>query len=100
MCISSIGCQSGMVNLYDSLYHDIIEKEVEEQVESLMADSYIGIVNVPVQQQLNGSDCRVFAIAFATCLVYGFNPGDFTFDIPKMCPHLKHCLKSAEITKF
>ena len=52
--------------------HDIIEQEVEEQVESLMADSYIGIVNVP----------------FATCLVYSFSPRDFAFDIPKMRPHL------------
>jgi len=55
--ISFIGCTEGIVNLYDSLNHDIIEQEVEEHVESLMPDSYIGIVNVPVQQQLNGSDC-------------------------------------------
>lgn len=100
VCISSIGCRPGMVNLYDSLYHDIIVKEVEEQVESLMADSYIGIENVTVQQQLNGSDCGVFTVAFATCLVYGFNPGDFTFDIPKMRPHLAQYLEIGEITMF
>lgn len=46
VCVSSI----------DSLYHDIIEEEVVEQVKSLMADSYIGLINVPVQQQQNGSD--------------------------------------------
>ena len=67
--------------------HDIIEQEVEEQVEILMADSYIGIENVPVQPQLNGSDCEVFAVEFATCLVYSCNPRDFTSDIPKMRPH-------------
>lgn len=83
-----------------STMHEIIEQEVEEQVESLMADSYIGIVNVPVHQQLNGSDCGVFAIAFATCLVYSFNPRDFTFDIPKMRPHLAQSLKSGEIAIF
>lgn len=100
VCISSTGYQSGIVNLYDSLYHDIIEKELEEQVQSLMADSYIGIANVPVQQQKNGSDCGGFAIAFAACLVHGFDPRDFTFDIPKMRLHLAHCRKSGEIPMF
>ena len=52
VCVSSIGCTPGIVKLYDSLYHDIIEGEVTEQVKSLMADSYIGLVNVAVQQQL------------------------------------------------
>jgi len=100
VCISSFGCKTGIVNLYDSLYHDIIEQEVEEQVESSMADSYIGIVNIPVQQQLNGSDCGVFAVAFATCLVYSLYPRDFTFGIPKMPQHLAQCWKSGEITMF
>ena len=30
VCISSIGCLAGHVNLYNSLYHDIINQEVEE----------------------------------------------------------------------
>ena len=68
VCVSSIGCIPGVVKLYDSLYHDIIEEEVTEQVKSLMADSYIGLVNVAVQQQLNGSDCGVFAVAFQPVL--------------------------------
>ena len=58
------------MKLYDSLYHDIIEEEVTEQVKSLMSDSYIGLVNVPVQQQLNGSDCGVFAVAFKFHSIY------------------------------
>ena len=100
VCVSSNGCQRGMVNLYDSLYHDVIEMEVTDQVQSLMADSFIGITNKPVQQQKNGSDCGIFAIAFATSLVYGSNPQDFTFDIPKMRLHLLQCLKNEMITMF
>ena len=89
--ISFIGCTKGIVNLYDSLNHDIIEQEVEEHVESLMPDSYIGIVNVPVQQQLNGSDCMwagfCSSIRNMPCLY--FNPRDFTFDIPNLkCVHI------------
>ena len=57
---SSVGCLPGIVNLYDSLIHDIIVDEVEEQVKDLMADKFVGINIVPVQQQRNGSDCGVF----------------------------------------
>lgn len=99
VCVSSIGCTPGIVKLYDSLYHDIIEEEVTEQVKSLMADSYIGLVNVPVQQQLNGSDCGVFAVAFSTSLVYGFHPQDYTFDIPNMRPHLCQCFQQFSLKK-
>lgn len=50
VCISFIGCKPGIVKLYSSVYHYIIEQEVEEQGQSLMADTYIGVVSVPVQQ--------------------------------------------------
>ena len=52
VCISSIGCLSGEVNLYDSLFHifNIIEDEVKEQVYDLTAENDITLVVVPVQQ--------------------------------------------------
>ena len=36
VCISSIGCVPGYVNLYDSLFHDIISDEVEDQTNHLL----------------------------------------------------------------
>lgn len=42
----------------------------------------------------------IFAIAFSTCIVYGLDPRDMTFDIPRMCPHLSQCLKDGIITPF
>ena len=100
VCVSSINCPAGMVNLYDSLFNEIIENEVEEQVKSLFGGNFQGITNVPVQQQLNGSDCGVFAVAFVTCLVYGSNPQDFMFHIPQMRPHLLECLKAGDMRLF
>ena len=100
VCVSSINCPAGMVNLYDSLFNEIIENEVEEQVKSLFGGNFQGITNVPVQQQLNGSDCGVFAVAFATCLVYGSNLQDFMFHIPQMRPQLLECLKAGEMRLF
>lgn len=98
--VSSIDCTPGTIKLYDSLYNDIIEDEVKAQVESLVADSNVATENVPVQQQLNGFDCGVFAVAFATCLVYGTKPDNINFDLSKIRQHLYDCLKNNQITPF
>ena len=100
VCASSVGCLPGTVNLYDSLFHDIIANEVEEQLKDLMANNLTGINIVPVQQQGNGSDCGVFSIAFATCIVYGRDPGIVTFDVPQMRSHLSQCLKTGLLSPF
>ena len=100
VCTSSVGCLPGIVNLYDSLFHDIIANEVEELLKDLMANNFVAINIVPVQQQGNGSDCGVFSIAFATCIVYGRNPGMVTFDVPQMRPHLSRCLKTGVLSPF
>ena len=74
VCVSSNGCLRG-INLYDSLHHNIIEEEVEAQVVDLVGEEYLkSITVVSVQQQPNGSDCGVFACAFATCLLHYQTP--------------------------
>ena len=100
VCVSSIDCTPGTIKLYDSLSNDIIQDEVQAQVESLVADSNVDIECIPVQQQLNGCDCGVFAIGFATCLVYGSRPDNFNFDVSRMRQHLHECLRNDEITHF
>ena len=64
----------GTVGLYDSLYSDTISQEIEEQTNDLLGGSLVNLEFVPIQQQTNGSDCGVFAIAFATCLALGTDP--------------------------
>ena len=83
VCISSVRCPPGTVKLFDSLYHDIISQEVEDQVKYLLADSFQKLEYAPCQQQTNGRDCGIFAIAFATSLVLGSTPQDMTFDIAR-----------------
>ena len=100
VCISSVGCPPGTVKLFDSLYCDIISQEVKNQVKDLLAESFQKLEYAPCQQQTGGSDCRVFAIAFATSLVLGSTPQDMTFDIAKMRPHLVACLTAGAITQF
>lgn len=100
VCVSSIGCSPALVNLYDSLYHDVISQEVEEQTTDLLGGNLIKLNCVPVQQQTNSSDCGVFAIAVACCLAYGTDPSHVTFDVPKMRFHLAACFRSKTMTMF
>ena len=52
----------GMVNVYDSLYNDVISQEIEEQVNDFLGARLISLDYVPVQHQINGSDCGVFLL--------------------------------------
>ena len=66
MCVSSIGCDLGHINLYDNLYHDsVLTQEVEEQTNDFLGVCLVALNPMPVQQQTNGSDCGIFAIAFS-----------------------------------
>ena len=52
------------------------------------------------QKQLNGYDCRVYAIAFAVAICNNQNPSDLHFDGSLMRQHLKECLKRGQISSF
>ena len=102
VCITSVGCSDGIVNLYHSLYHNAISKEVEEQAINLVgADSFSGLNVVPIQQQRNGSDCGVFTAAFqCDSFVHGVLPSLLEFDTTKLRNHLCECLKeTSTLTK-
>ena len=84
--------------MYD--FHDIISDEVEDQTNHLLGGSLVGLNFVPVQQQSNGSDCGVFAIAFATCLVLESDPRQVTFDVNGIRHRLASCLRDRAISMF
>jgi len=100
VCVSSIGCPPGHVNLMDSLTKPVISKELQELAQALLGPNFQGIINIPVQQQMNASDCGVFAIAYATCLVYGQNPCTVIFDISRMPQHLHGCVRAGMMQLF
>ena len=51
-------------------------------------------VNIrPVQQQGNGVDCGLFAIAFAVILAFGDKPKMISYDERNLRRHLVECLK-------
>ena len=53
-----------------------------------------------IQVQSGGYACGLFAIANATALVHGYEPGKFFFDQLAMRQHLKKCFESRSISLF
>ena len=100
VCVRNIGCQPFDVNLYDSLYQDVICQEVADQTNDLLGGRLNSLNYAPVQQQNNGNDCGIFAIAFACYLVNGRDPRQVTFDPSRMRSHLAECLRNGKMRNF
>ena len=64
------------------------------------SESVLGIILPSVQQQPNGVDCSVLAIAFAVDILNGFAETGKRFDVGKMRSHLYKCLEEEEFTLF
>ena len=71
LAVSTIGCPSGEIALMDSLFKGTVRQHVIRQICNLMGcpSKTIKIKVMPVQQQTNGIDCGLFAIAFVQYLL-------------------------------
>ena len=68
--VSTVGCQSGVVRVYDSLYKTLSEETVYLIASMVhVPSSELKIVMMDVEKQSNGSDCGVLAIAYAYAVV-------------------------------
>ena len=106
VCTSNISFDSSTdvsdINVFDSYNHGYIAKVTKRQMATFMSvelpekNTYIK----SLQQQPNGVDYGVFAIAFATALAFGNDPTKKRFDIKKMRRHLRDCLKVERMSPF
>ena len=99
--VSNVGCQPGHINMYDSL-HMKLSKDLKKLIADLLQHPgrTITVTHCNVQWQSGGSDCGVFAIAFATSICAGQDPTMKVFDQKKMRKHLITCLENAKMTPF
>ena len=99
--VSTIGCQPGCINVYDSL-HMTLSCKIKKVIADLLQypGDTITIHHCAVQWQSDISDCGLFAIAFATALCTGQDPTGSVFDQSAMRPHLLKCLQNQIITPF
>ena len=102
LTISTIGAEnSGEVYVYDSMYCNTTP-EVKKIVAALLftRQPKITLIFVDVQMQCGAQDCGLFAIAFATTLCFGKQPGQLTFNQDEMWAHLLYCLEKQEMSMF
>lgn len=101
LTISTIGVQHPDVEVYDSKYR-VISTNVKEQIASLLFTNEPEIVlkYKDSQIQSGAADCGLFAIASATALVLGKQPGEFFIDQSKMRSHLLQCFENRKMLMF
>ena len=101
LTITTIGAEKEHVFVYDSLYPSV-GSNTKLQIAALLNTSapHISLEVVNCQRQRGGSDCGLFAVAFATALANGLCPESYTFKQKEMRQHLYNCLKLGKITMF
>ena len=57
----------------------------------------LSVEMAPVQQQVGGKDCGLFAVAFATELANGGDPVKVQYDQCAMREHYYSCLEGGEL---
>ena len=85
------------MNVYDSLYNGI-NQATKELIAKYVHKDKVKINIMNVQQKENESDCGVFAIAFAKCLLEGKDLFEYDFVNPRK--HLAHYLPQGFIPEF
>ena len=78
MTVSTVGCRDGEINIFDSFPPAPISY-LRNQIAALLAfpKPVFTINYTDAQMQSGSADCGVFAIAFATTLANGNQPGEF-----------------------
>ena len=101
MLVSTVGCQMGHVNVYDSLHLHLSSKTKTVVADLLRHEgSTITLHYCGVQWQSGCDDCGLFAIAFATALCHGHEPAMKVYDQAKMRKHLRNCLINGKVIPF
>ena len=99
--ISTIGCTSSTVKVYDSL-GGRLPKHAMKVVADLMQckKKNIRVIYENVQKQRGASDCGCFAVAFATSLCYGKSLSSESYCQQAMREHLISAFDKGKIDAF
>lgn len=99
--ISTVGCTSATVNVYDCSNGQLPNALQQTVADLLHTDFKCVTVNyVKVQYQIGSCDCGLFAIAFAHAICQGQDPGHIIFDQDAMRGHLLQAIDAIYLTPF
>ena len=102
LTVSNVGIKSpAIVKVYDSKYTSA-SPDLKMQIASLLHTEHpeIQLQYPKVQKQIGGSDCGLFAVAFATAIVFGIKPEQCVFNQQVMRSHLVRCFEERTISMF
>ena len=103
ICASNILTPPGVVEVYDSMpsysaHSSALTRQVATVLQTPQAE--FELRHVDVQRQVGGSDCGLFAVAFATALCSGIDPFTCSFKQTEMRSHLLTCFESHQLSTF
>ena len=100
--VSTIGCQPGVVKIYDSIPSFSLPARTKEQIAAIVfsQDKEITLELQEVQPQRGNNDCGLFALAFATSLCFGESPMQINYIQHLFHSHLLNCLTRQVISGF
>ena len=99
--ISTVNCPPSTVDVYDSMHLSLSMRLKKLVADLLQAPSKeITIRYRDVQWQSGGSDCGIFAVAFATSICNGIDPVTVTFTQSRMRSHLVLCIEKKFLSMF
>ena len=103
VCASNVLCSHGIGEVYDSIpSYSIGSHSLFRQLAGILKiqEKHFHVHFVDVQRQSGGSNCGLFAIAFATTLCGGLDPHLLNFEQSKMRDHLKECFVANKLVNF
>ena len=102
LTVSTIGCEPGHVNVYDSMLSFNVPRRTKEQIAAILffSHEHISLHFQAVQVQRGSTDCGIFAIAFVTSLCYGEDPVQTNYVQHELRSHLLNCLERRHLTTF
>lgn len=98
---TTINCIHDEVKVYDSLFQYLDQTSLKCIEKMFKQDDFSPQIKMSQCRKQKGSkDCGVYAIAFATAIAFGQNPGRQNFKQEEMRAHLVNCFNKNQISVF
>ena len=102
ICVSTLGCAPGHIDIYDPLYTGFTTPTLLNEIARMLHTDcpQMTMCWQVCSKQSGGSDCGLFAVAFATAICYSINPSTLVFSQSGMRNHFIHCIHDKKMTLF
>ncbi|XP_065650019.1 uncharacterized protein LOC136078332 isoform X1 [Hydra vulgaris] len=104
ICVTTYDCKPGEIYIFDSLFHGSVSMQTKRQICAILHCQQKNLVLkvLPVQQQTNGVDCGIYAVAWARQILEtkGVPSTNMMFEQSEMRSHLLKCISNNRMDIF